>query len=182
MAVRLRLQRHGKKGKPFYHVVAADQRAPRDGKFIEKIGTYDPTTIPASINLDVEKAVKWLQDGAEATNTVRAILRYKGATYKNHLLNGVRKGALKPEDVEVKFNKWLDEKNAKIEGHKSNVAKAKSDAKTQKLAAEAQVKEARLKAAEDAKAQAEVAASAEEAPAAEANETAAESNEEAAAE
>src|SRR5690606_10828947 len=99
MAVRLRLQRHGKKGKPFYHVVAADQRAPRDGKFIEKIGTYDPTSIPASINLDVENAVKWLQDGAEATNTVRAILRYKGATYKNHLLNGVRKGALKPEDV-----------------------------------------------------------------------------------
>ncbi len=188
MAVRLRLQRHGKKGKPFYHVIAADQRSPRDGKFIERIGSYDPTSIPATIHLDVEKAVKWLQNGAEPTDTVRAILRYKGATYKNHLLNGVRKGALKAEDVDAKFNKWLDEKNAKIEGHKTNVAKAKSDAKSQKLAEESQVKEARLKAVADAKAAAEAeaaeaakAAKAAESPV-ETTEPTAEANEETAAE
>lgn len=155
MAVRLRLQRHGKKGRPFFHIVAADQRSPRDGRFIEKIGTYDPTTIPASIDLDVEKAVDWLQKGAESTNTVKAILKYKGAAYKNHLLNGVRKGALKLEDVDTKFQAFLDEKTKKVSGHIDNVAKAKAEARAKALEAEKEVQEKRRKAIEDAQKAAE---------------------------
>lgn len=176
MAVKLRLQRHGKKGKPFYHVVAADSRTPRDGKFIEKIGTYNPTTVPASIDLNLDAAVKWLQNGAEPTNTVRAILSYKGALYKNHLLNGVRKGALTEEQAESKFQSWLDDKTQKIGAHKDRVSKTRDDEKQKKLAAEREVKEKRLaeyeaakKAQEDAAAEAvaETEASAETTSAAE---------------
>lgn len=170
MAVRLRLQRHGKKGRPFFHVVAADQRSPRDGRFIEKIGTYDPTTVPASIDLDLDKAVNWMQKGATATNTVQAILKYKGAAYKNHLLNGVRKGALKAEDVEAKFEKWLNEKTQKISGHSDNVQKAKAEARRKALEAEREVSEKRRLAAEEALKAAEAAASNEEAPVAAAEE------------
>lgn len=151
MAVKLRLQRHGKKGKPFYHVVAADSRTPRDGKFIEKIGTYNPTTVPAGIDLNLDAAVKWLQNGAEPTNTVRAILSYKGALYKNHLLNGVRKGALTEEQAESKFQSWLDDKNQKIGAHKDRVSKTRDDEKQKKLAAEREVKEKRLAEYEAAK-------------------------------
>ncbi len=131
MATRLRLQRHGSKGSPFYKIVAADARARRDGRHIEQIGTYNPTTIPATIILDVDKAVKWLQTGAEPTDTVKTILSYKGALYKKHLLRGVQLGVVKAEDVETKFESWLQNKEGKIVDHKSKadaVKKAKIDA------------------------------------------------------
>ena len=113
MPVKIRLQRHGKKGKPFYWVVAADVRAKRDGKFLEKLGTYNPNTNPATISLDVDGSVKWLQNGAQPTDTARAILSYKGVLLKHHLLGGVRKGALTEEQAEEKFNAWLEEKEQK---------------------------------------------------------------------
>src|SRR5210317_513000 len=125
MPVKIRLQRHGKKGKPFYWVVAADSRAKRDGKYLEKLGTYNPNTNPATVDLDVDGAVKWLQNGAQPTDTARAILSYKGALLKNHLVGGVRKGALTEEQAEAKFQAWLEEKNSKIEAKSSSIAKAK---------------------------------------------------------
>ncbi|QQR97707.1 MAG: 30S ribosomal protein S16 [Sphingobacteriales bacterium] len=126
MATRLRLQRHGSKGQPFYKIVAADSRAKRDGRFIEQIGTYNPTSIPATINLDIDKAVKWMQAGAEPSDTVKAILKYKGAAYKNHLLRGVKLGLFGADEVEAKFNAWLDGKEGKVAAHK---AKADADKK-----------------------------------------------------
>lgn len=143
MSVRIRLQRHGKKGRPFYHIVAADSKAKRDGKFIEKLGTYNPNTNPATINLNVDASVKWIQVGAEMSDTARAILSYKGALYKNHLANGVKKGAFSEEEAEKRFNAWIAEKEAKIASKKGNVSKAVEDAKTKALEAEAKVKEAR---------------------------------------
>lgn len=107
MATKIRLQRHGRKKAPFYHIVVADVRAPRDGKFIERLGSYNPTTVPAQITLDVEKAVDWLQKGAQPTTTVNAILRYKGVLYKKHLLRGVAKGAFSMEVAEQKFQEWV---------------------------------------------------------------------------
>ena len=115
MAVKIRLARHGKKGYAFYHIVAADSRAPRDGKFIEKLGTYNPNTNPATIDLCFEKALDWLQKGAQPTDTCRAILSYKGVLYKKHLLGGVAKGAFTEAEAEARFNKWLEAKNGKIE-------------------------------------------------------------------
>ncbi len=114
MPTKIRLQRHGRKGRPFYHIVIADGRAPRDGRFIEKIGVYNPLTKPADIELDFDRALYWLQTGAQPTDTVRAILSYKGILYKFHLLNGVKKGALTLEQVEEKFSAWLEEKEIKI--------------------------------------------------------------------
>jgi small subunit ribosomal protein S16 len=123
MATKIRLQRHGKKGKPFFHLVAADSRAKRDGKFIEKLGTYNPTANPAIIDIDFENTLKWVQTGAEMTNTARAILSYKGVLYKNHLLNGVKKGALTAEQVEERFTKWVADKESKIQNKKDGLAK-----------------------------------------------------------
>jgi small subunit ribosomal protein S16 len=123
MATKIRLQRHGKKGKPFFHLVAADSRAKRDGKFIEKLGTYNPTANPAIIYIDFENTLKWVQTGAEMTNTARAILSYKGVLYKNHLLNGVKKGALTTEQVEERFAKWISDKDSKIQNKKDGLAK-----------------------------------------------------------
>ncbi|CAL2059419.1 30S ribosomal protein S16 [Tenacibaculum sp. 190524A05c] len=144
MPVKIRLQRHGKKGKPFYWVVAADSRAKRDGRFLEKIGTYNPNTNPATINLDVDSAVKWLENGAQPTDTARALLSYKGALLKHHLAGGVRKGALTEEQAEAKFNAWLEEKAAKVAGKVDGLAKAKEDAKAKALEAEKAVNEARI--------------------------------------
>ncbi|MEZ5027028.1 MAG: 30S ribosomal protein S16 [Chitinophagales bacterium] len=127
MATRLRLQRHGAKGAPFYKIVAADSRAKRDGKYIEQIGTYNPTSVPATIILDVDKAVKWLQNGAEPTSTVKAILSYKGAMYKKHLLRGVTLGVVKAEDVETKFNEWATHKEGKVLDHKTNAEAKKKE-------------------------------------------------------
>ncbi|WP_428741357.1 30S ribosomal protein S16 [Tenacibaculum sp.] len=147
MPVKIRLQRHGKKGKPFYWVVAADSRAKRDGRFLEKIGTYNPNTNPATIDLDVDGAVKWLQNGAQPTDTARAILSYKGALLKNHLAGGVKKGALTEEQAEAKFNAWLEGKAAKVAGKADGLAKAEADAKAKALEAEKAVNEARIAAA-----------------------------------
>ena len=147
MSVKIRLQRHGKKGKPFYWIVAADARAKRDGRFLEKLGTYNPNTNPANVNLDVDGAVKWLQNGAQPTDTAKTILSYKGAMLKNHLVGGVRKGALTEEQAEEKFQAWLEEKAGKVATKEENVAKAKSEAKAKALEAEKAVNEARVAAA-----------------------------------
>ena len=147
MPVKIRLQRHGKKGKPFYWVVAADVRAKRDGKFLEKLGTYNPNTNPATISLDVDGSVKWLQNGAQPTDTARAILSYKGVLLKHHLLGGVRKGALTEEQAEEKFNAWLEEKEQKIQDKKDGLSKADAEARAQALAAEKEANEKRAAAA-----------------------------------
>ncbi len=112
--VRLRLQRKGRKKAPFYHIVVADQRAKRDGRFIERIGSYNPMTKPATIELDREKAFEWLNKGAQPTNTVRAILRFKGVMYRKHLMKGVAKGALTEDQAMAKYQEWIDGKDAKI--------------------------------------------------------------------
>jgi small subunit ribosomal protein S16 len=148
MATRIRLQRHGKKGKPFYHMVIADSRAKRDGKFIEKIGTYNPNTNPATINVDFDRAMYWVGVGAELSDTARAILHYKGVMFKSHLLKGVQKGALTVEQVETKFNEWAAAKEAKIQAKRDNLSKAQEDALAKRLAAEAEVNSSRAKAIE----------------------------------
>ena len=150
MSVKIRLQRHGKKGKPFYWIVAADARAKRDGRFLEKLGTYNPNTNPATVNLDVDGAVKWLQNGAQPTDTAKTILSYKGAMLKNHLVGGVRKGALTEEQAEEKFQAWLEEKAGKVASKEENVAKVKTEAKAKALEAEKAVNEARVAAAVEA--------------------------------
>jgi small subunit ribosomal protein S16 len=150
MPVKIRLQRHGKKGKPFYWIVAADARSKRDGKYLEKIGTYNPNTNPASIDLDVDVAVRWLQNGAEPTDTAKAILSYKGAMLKNHLVGGVRKGALTEEQAEGKFQVWLDEKEGKITAKKEGLTKAQVEAKAAALAIEVKVNQDRLVASQEA--------------------------------
>jgi small subunit ribosomal protein S16 len=147
MAVKLRLQRHGKKGKPFYWIVAADARSKRDGKFLEKIGSYNPNVNPAIIDLDVDGAVKWLQNGAQPTDTAKAILSYKGALLKNHLAGGVRKGALTEEQAEAKFQAWLDEKATKVDSKKDGLAKADAEVRAKALEVEKAANEARIAAA-----------------------------------
>ncbi|WP_431156762.1 30S ribosomal protein S16 [Winogradskyella poriferorum] len=147
MPVKIRLQRHGKKGKPFYWIVAADARAKRDGKYLEKLGAYNPNTNPATIELNVDKSVEWLQNGAQPTDTARAILSYKGALLKNHLAGGVKKGALTEDQAEAKFNAWLDEKASKIQAKADGLSKAAADAKAVALEAEKAVNEARIAAA-----------------------------------
>ena len=147
MPVKIRLQRHGKKGKPYYWIVAADARAKRDGKYLEKLGAYNPNTNPATIELNLDGAVQWLQNGAQPTDTARAILSYKGAMLKNHLAGGVAKGALTEEQAETKFNAWLEEKAAKVEAKTEGLSKADAKAKADALAAEKAVNEARIAAA-----------------------------------
>jgi small subunit ribosomal protein S16 len=148
MATRIRLQRHGKKGNAFFHIVAADSRAKRDGKFIEKLGVYNPNTNPATIDINFDKTLNWVQVGAEMSDTARAILSYKGVLYKNHLLNGVKKGALTADQVEAKFATWLAEKDAKIAGKVSGLAKNADADKTARLKAEADANSARVAAIE----------------------------------
>jgi len=147
MPVKIRLQRHGKKGKPFYWIVAADSRSKRDGKFLEKLGTYNPNQNPAVIDLNVDGAVEWLKNGAQPTDTARAILSYKGAMLKHHLAGGVAKGAFSEEEAEKKFNAWLEEKEAKINSKKEGLSKAEAKAKADALEAEKAVNEARIAAA-----------------------------------
>ncbi len=148
MPVKIRLQRHGKKGKPFYWVVAADSRSKRDGKYLEKLGTYNPNTNPANIDIDVDASVKWLQNGAQPTETAKRLLSYTGALLKNHLTGGVRKGAITEEQLEEKFNAWKESKEAKVEGKKENLSKADEKARAEALAAEKAVNEARIAAAQ----------------------------------
>ena len=144
MPVKIRLQRHGKKGKPYYWIVAADARSKRDGKYLEKLGYYNPNINPAEIDLDIDGAVKWLQNGAQPTDTARNILSYKGVMLKKHLAVGVRKGALTEEQAEEKFNAWLTEKEAAIEGKRTKLSDADSKAKADALAAEKAVNEKRI--------------------------------------
>lgn len=166
MATKIRLQRHGRKGKPFFHIVIADSRAKRDGSYIERIGTYNPVTNPAVIDLDIDRAVHWLQVGAEPTNTARNILSYKGALMKTHLLGGVAKGAFSEEEAEKRFNAWLEERTSAVESKKEGLAKAKQDAKAIALEAEKKKSDARI-AAEQEAIEAEAAEAAQEAEAAE---------------
>ncbi|MEI7979790.1 MAG: 30S ribosomal protein S16 [Bacteroidota bacterium] len=144
MSVKIRLQRHGRKQAPYYHIVVADSRAPRDGKFIELIGSYKPQTVPATIELNNEKAIKWLENGAQPTDTVRAILSYKGVLLQRHLNAGIRKGALTQEQADVKLAKWLEEKNAKVEAHVSKQSSKLNETLTARLAAETKANAARL--------------------------------------
>ncbi len=150
MPVKIRLQRHGKKGKPFYWIIAADSRAKRDGKYLDKIGIYNPNTNPATIELDVDGAVKWLQNGAQPTDTARAILSYKGALLKNHLVGGVRKGALTEEQAEEKFKTWLEEKEGAVSSKEESLSKAQEDAKKKALDAEKEVNAKRMAASAEA--------------------------------
>lgn len=165
MAVKIRLQRRGKKGKPFFWIIAADSRSKRDGKYLEKIGAYNPTTNPATIELDVDLAVKWLQNGAQPTDTAKAILSYKGALLKNHLAGGVRKGALTEEQADAKFATWLDEKADKVDAKKEGLVKADADAKAKALDAEKEVNAKREADAAQVIADAEAAEAAASAPA-----------------
>ncbi len=165
MSVKIRLQRRGKKGKPFFWIIAADSRSKRDGKYLEKLGAYNPTTNPATIELDVDLAVKWLQNGAQPTDTAKAILSYKGALLKNHLAGGVRKGALTEEQAEEKFAAWTDEKAGKVDAKKEGLVQANADAKAKALDAEKEVNAKREADAAQVIADAEAAEAAANAPA-----------------
>jgi small subunit ribosomal protein S16 len=127
MAVKIRLARRGRKKAPFYHIVVADSRSPRDGKFIEQIGSYNPLTVPATIELDREKAYDWLTKGAQPTDTVAAILRFKGVLLKKHLMRGVKKGALTTEQADAQLTEWINAKEAKIQVRVDKTAQEKSD-------------------------------------------------------
>jgi small subunit ribosomal protein S16 len=159
MAVRIRLARKGRKRTAYYHIVVADSRSPRDGRYIEKIGKYNPLTNPATIELDFDKAMGWLQNGALPTETCRAILSYKGVLIKKHLLEGVKKGAFDEAEALKRFEEWMKQNEAKIEAKKSGLEKSQDDELDKRLSAEKKINEAR--AARLAKRQAELAAKAE---------------------
>lgn len=146
MAVKIRLTRRGRKKQAMYDVIVADARSPRDGRFIEKIGTYNPNTNPASINIDDIKALDWVMKGAQPTDTVKAMLSYRGIMMKKHLQIGVNKGAITQEDADKKFELWLEQKNNKIQGKVEKLSKAKSDSAKAKLEAETKVNKARTEA------------------------------------
>ncbi|MDN3678134.1 30S ribosomal protein S16 [Flavobacterium paronense] len=150
MSVKIRLQRHGKKQKPFYWIVAADARSKRDGRYLEKLGTYNPNTNPATIDLNLDQAVQWLHNGAQPTDTARAILSYKGALMKHHLDGGVRKGALTQEQADAKLAKWLEEKAGKVDTKKEGLSKAQEAAKAKALKAEKVANDKRAAAAVEA--------------------------------
>ncbi|MDN3204976.1 30S ribosomal protein S16 [Algoriphagus sediminis] len=166
MSVKIRLARRGRKKMAIYDVVVADARAPRDGRFIEKIGTYNPNTDPASININNERALKWLLNGAQPTDTVKAMLSYRGVMLKKHLQVGVLKGAITQEQADAKFEAWLNEKEAKIAGKAESIQKTKQDLRDKALAAEAAKNQARLDAIKAREEEAQAAIAAEEAAAA----------------
>jgi small subunit ribosomal protein S16 len=143
MATKIRLQRLGRKNKAYFHIVIADSHSPRDGKYIERIGAYDPTSNPATINLDFDRAMYWLGNGAIPSDTANAILSYKGVLYKNHLLKGVKKNALTTEQAEEKFKNWIDAKEAKIEAKKTNIGESKTASRKSAIEAETKVNLAR---------------------------------------
>jgi small subunit ribosomal protein S16 len=158
MPVKIRLQRHGRKQAPYYHIVVADSRAPRDGKFIENIGYYKPQTVPATIELDADKALSWLEKGAQPTDTCRAILSYKGVLYKHHLMTGVRKGSITEDAAMAKFTAWIEEKQTKVAAHGDKHQSTIAERNAAKLAEETKVKEARLQKIAEKRAAAEAAA------------------------
>lgn len=168
MAVKIRLARRGRKKAPVYDVVVADARAPRDGRYIEKIGTYNPNVNPAAIDIDNEKAFNWVMTGAQPTDTVRAMLSYRGIMLKKHLQIGVIKGAITQEQADAKYDEWAKDKESKVQGKIDALSQAKDADKKARLEAEAKVKEARAaKIAEKNKVEEEAAAedTTEEAPA-----------------
>ncbi len=165
MPVKIRLSRQGKKGYAFYHIVVADSRAPRDGRYIERLGIYNPNTNPATVEFDFDRALDWLQKGAQPTDTARSILSKKGVLVKKHLLEGAKKGAFTVEAAEQKFESWVKDKESKIQSVKDQATKAKDADLKQRLEAEAKVREAKAQAI--AKKLAEQAAAAAPAPAAE---------------
>ncbi len=165
MPVRIRLARHGRKHRAYYHIVAADSRAPRDGKFIERLGSYNPNTNPATIELNFDRALQWLQNGAQPSDSARAILSYKGVLMKKHLLEGVKKGAFDEAAAEQKFNEWMADKESKIQAKIDKLKAAKDSSVKEKLEAERKVNEARAQAL--AEKNAELAKEAEEAAKAE---------------
>lgn len=175
MPVKIRLQRQGKKHNAFYHIVVADSRAPRDGKFIEKLGTYNPNSNPALVEINTDRALSWLFNGAQPTDTTRTILSHKGVMYKKHLQVGVQKGSITQEQADAKFAAWLEAKNEKNQQAVSNLAKNKAESIQSRLAEEAKIKEAKAKALAEKKsalaaeaAQAAAAATQVETPVAEA--------------
>jgi small subunit ribosomal protein S16 len=143
MPVKIRLTRHGRKSQPFYHIVIADSRAPRDGRYIERIGSYNPNTNPATIDLNFDSALTWVQNGAQPTETARAILSYRGVLLKNHLLKGVKKGALTQEQAEAKFTAWLNQKDSKIQAKIDGLLNKKENEKKSRLNAETKINEER---------------------------------------
>ena len=159
MAVKIRLAKKGRKKLAYYHIVVADSRSPRDGRYIEKIGTYNPVTDPATIELDFNRALDWLQNGAQPTETCRAILSYKGVLLKKHLIEGVKKGAFDEAEAERRFTEWMKLNEEKIDSKKSKLEKVQDDDKKERIEAEKRINEAR--AAELAKKNAEIAAKAE---------------------
>ena len=175
MATKIRLQRHGRKNYAFYQIVIADSKAPRDGKFIERIGSYNPNTNPATINLDFERALYWVQTGAQPTDTTRNILSEEGVYMMKHLLGGVKKGAFTMEECQAKFEAWSKAKNATVEATKAKLSDAKIADLKARMEAEKAVNAAKAEAVAAKKAEqaaAEAAANAteeatEEAPAAE---------------
>ena len=170
MPVRIRLQRHGKKGKPFYWIVAADGRSKRDGKFLEKLGIYDPNTNPATIEVKIDESVEWLNNGAQPSETAKRILSYKGVLLKHHLLGGVRKGALTEEQAEAKFQAWVTEKEKSVAKKEENLSKAQQEERKKALEAEKEVADKRAQAIAEAELPEAVAE--EAAPEAAAKETA----------
>jgi small subunit ribosomal protein S16 len=144
MPVRIRLQRHGKKDKPFYWIVAADGRAKRDGRYLEKIGIYNPNTNPATVELDIDQAVKWLENGAQPSDTARTLLSYRGAMMKHHLNGGVTKGAFSQEEADKRFAAWLEEKQAKIQAKIDGLDKDQASDLAQRMEAEKAVNQKRI--------------------------------------
>lgn len=172
MATRIRLQRHGRKSYAFYSIVIADARAPRDGKFIEKLGTYNPNTNPATVDLNFDRALYWVENGAQPTDTVRNILRGEGVYMMKHLRGGVKKGAFDESAVQTKFDAWKAGKEQKLNAVKESTAKQKKELAAKELEAEKKINEAiaqkvaeKKAAAAAAKAEAEAAPATEEAPA-----------------
>lgn len=144
MAVKLRLARHGRKGRPFYHIIAADSRSPRDGRFLEKLGTYDPLTNPATIEINFDRAMYWLMVGAQPTPTTRRILSYRGLLMKKHLLEGVKKGAFDEQEAERRFEQWQKDKEKAIHSKVSGLADAKRKETKERLEKETKIKEQKL--------------------------------------
>ena len=143
MPAKIRLQRQGRKFQAIYSIVVADSRAPRDGKYIESLGQYNPNTNPATIVLDFNRALEWLQKGAQPTDTCRAILSYKGVLYKKHLLEGVKKGAFDEAEAEKRFQKWMTEKEQQIQAKRDQIKQSKEKLQKNRLEEETKIKEAR---------------------------------------
>jgi len=136
MPTRIRLQRKGKKNRPYYHIVIADSRSPRDGRYIERIGAYDPNQVPAFVELNFDRALEWYRKGAQPSDTCKAILSYRGVLYMDHLMRGVSKGAFNEEEAQRRFDMWLNEKNTKIEGKRKSVEEQAAKAEADRVAAE----------------------------------------------